>query len=97
MKIKEEITKSNGEYYATKPKKATPEALYVWRMLMFFISKNPKHQCIPYGADFELIKSYGVKEAQAKVKELDIILAKLIKEVPETKRYGMNAWRGVTI
>lgn len=45
----------SAQIRATKPK-AGPSA-YVWRNVVFMVSRNPQHQCLPVLADFYLDKA----------------------------------------
>jgi|GEM_PF-4563203 len=47
------ITSKNGELRSTKPKDGN--AAYVWRMVAFSLSTNPRHRCMPVTADFGVV------------------------------------------
>jgi hypothetical protein len=48
------ISLKNGKIRASKPQN-DGEAAYVWRMVVFYCSRNPKHRCMPVCADFDLV------------------------------------------
>ena len=48
------ITLKNGKLRATKPKN-DGDACFVWRMVAFYASPNPKHKCMPVCADFDMV------------------------------------------
>ena len=43
----EEIVKAGGVMKSSRPKRASGRAQFLWRSLVFGISPNPRHQCIP--------------------------------------------------
>ena len=89
--IATQVVKRNGVMYSSKPKKASGDAKYVWRMLAFFVSQNPQHQCIPVTADWDLdIDSYD--ERRARAKELDTLVEKLENTIPIWERHGVLRW-----
>ncbi len=46
--ILKDLIKKDGSFKTTKPKDG--HAAYVWRMVMFTISSDPKHHCMPVNA-----------------------------------------------
>lgn len=97
MKIAEQIVKRNGQLYASKPKKASGEAQYVWRMVVFMVSNKPAHQCIPVTAEFDLPDKYWNGEnahelRRARTKELDKLADAIIDTVPKHQWHGVMRW-----
>lgn len=84
----------------TKPKVNDPitgKAAYVWRMVVFYVSPNSRHHCIPVAADFDLPAfdengKWRANIAQEMAKELDVLVDKIVDLVPSEQRYGLNAW-----
>lgn len=69
------LNSRTGELRASKPEvqdgdRRTGIAAYAWRMAAFSVSPNPKHQCMPVCADFDLPDLYphswysGLTQAQ---------------------------------
>lgn len=96
--IVSQVFKSDGSLYRTKPKNATGEAKYVWRMLAYYISTNRQHQCMPTTADFDLEAldengKWSARVAQAQSKELDVFVENILKTIPSDKLPGILRWR----
>lgn len=97
------VTKNGKGIRASKPKHIDAEpntgrAAYVWRNVMFLISKNPVHHCIPVMADFYLCKNDfadGYKELSAFKKELDKIVDMIVETVPVNERHGLKRWAAI--
>lgn len=69
----------------------TGEAYYVWRNVVFIVSQNPTHQCMPVMADFDIqIKDY--KERRIRCKELDVLVDKIVNLVPKDQWHGISRW-----
>jgi hypothetical protein len=85
-----EITKPDGRLYASKPGMATPEARYVWRMVVYMVSPKPQHQCMPVTAYFELGAYHKVKELLDNT--LDPIADQIIDAVPVLEWHGVARW-----
>ena len=97
MEIAEQIVKRNGQLYASRPKKASGDAQYVWRMVVFMVSNKPAHQCIPVTADFYLDEEYWNGEnafdrRRAHTQELDKIADAIIDIVPKREWHGVQRW-----
>lgn len=96
-KIAREITKKDGSIYSTKPKKATGEAKYVWRMIVFQVSSIPAHQCMPVTADFDLPERYWSKDTSWDEKiairqELSDIGDEIANTIPKEQWAGIIRW-----
>lgn len=100
-KIVEIIIKDN-KIRKTKPKvndndPITGKAAYVWRMVVFYVSPNSRHHCMPVAADFDLPAfdengKWRTSIAREMAKELDVLVDKIVDLVPPEQRYGLNAW-----
>ena len=92
-----EIVKNNGEIYLTKPKKASGEAKYIWRNVMFYISPNRVHHCIPVMSEFDLpLEYFGSAENHSrrreKIEELDQIVDEVVNTFPKSEWLGVKRW-----
>ena len=89
-----ETVKPDASLYASKPTGATGRGKYLWRMLAFGISPNPKHHCIPVTADFDLNDDLGgdwdATRAEAKV--LNELATQVERLVPIEERHGTLRW-----
>lgn len=97
LKIAQEITKADHSLYASKPQKASGEAKYIWRMVVFQVSKIPAHQCMPVTAEWELPEIYWdksvLKENKNKMrKELDDIADEIVNTIPKSEWHGVIRW-----
>ena len=100
LALVQEIIKPSGEFYKAKPKKASGEAKYVWRMAMFFLSSDRKLQCIPVTAEFDLPDRYfgNVEAWEARrelVQRLDAVVDAIVDSVPPTEWRGVRRWAAV--
>lgn len=98
LEIAEQVFKSDGSLYKSKPKNASGEAKYVWRMLAFYMSTNRQHQCIPTTADFDLDAQdengkWSAHIAQKQAKDLDNIVDAILKTIPSEKLPGLKRWK----
>lgn len=66
---------------------------YIWRMVAFFVSPNPRHHSMPVTADFDLEGKYA--ERLALTKKLDAIVDKITNAIPMTEWHGVDRWRGL--
>ena len=66
------------------------EAAYVWRMVAFQISPEPKHQHMPIMADGDL-NGIG-DEKQPRQEELDDLVKRIVDSVPATQWHGVTRW-----
>lgn len=74
-----------------RDKPATGRCAYVWRMVMFSVSRNPKHHCMPVCADFDLCPDDWADRKEL-LKELDVIVNAEIDKVPKHKWHGVHRW-----
>ena len=65
-------------------------AAYVWRMVAFQISPNPKHQCMPCTATFDLPGPHEHQRFLAE--ELDLIVKEIVDAVPPRQWHGVIRW-----
>lgn len=98
--ILSQILKKNGTLYSTKPKKASGDAKYIWRMLSFYISNNSQLQCIPTTADFDLETydengKWNARMAMNRSKELDRIVDSILSQIPDHLKHGLLRWKKV--
>ena len=84
-----------GHLRASKPKldgtKEAGRAAYVWRMVAFYVSSNPRHQCMPVCADFDLRES-DWNTRRALCKELDVLVDKITNTIPTEQWAGVRRW-----
>ena len=93
---------NKGHLRATKPKnpKNLSEAdsgiaKYVWRLLVFSLSNENAHQCMPVMADFDLPGKYAseeFKEAHARGNRIEKAIMAI---VPKHEWVGVARWRGL--
>ena len=97
------VVKKNGEIRATKPKideenPTTGKAAYVWRKVVFMVSKKPAHNCMPITADFDLpavdetTGKWSYKDAMEMSKKLKGLEDAIIHSIPVDKWHGVNRW-----
>jgi hypothetical protein len=96
------VVKRNGEIRASKPHidKAdhrTGKAAYVWRMVVFQVSKKRAHQCMPICADFDLPAyddngKWSCSIARDMAKGLDPLADLIVNLVPKSEWHGLNRW-----
>ena len=93
--IKDIVNKNGKGIRKSKPKvdksDATGRAAYVWRMVMFTVSKNPVHHCIPVCADMDLCDSDWANRKDV-IKTLDHIVEAFIQSVSKSEWYGVRRW-----
>jgi hypothetical protein len=97
QKILDIVVKKDGTIRASKPtktKKIEPdlwgEAAYVWRMVVFQVSRNPVHQCMPVCADFDIRLKFDERRKVTRV--LDSLVDKIVDLVPVTQWHGILRW-----
>jgi len=86
----------SGSIRASRPtldrdKPETGERAYVWRMLVFYVSSRPKHQCMPVMAECYLPQD-DYDDRKDRAKELDVIVDTILDAVPAHERYGLKRW-----
>ena len=90
------INSRTGELRTSKPRVdksnyVTGRAFYVWRNLMFYLSRNPQHHCLPIGSDLYFThRDWNNRRAVAK--ELDAFVDRIADTIPKTKWYGIQRW-----
>ena len=88
----EEIVKAGGVIRSSRPK-ASGRAQFLWRSLVFGISPNPRHQCIPVTNEFYLfdeLKDWDLVRAESKV--LDGLAVQIERLIPVEQRHGTLRW-----
>jgi hypothetical protein len=94
------VVKSNQTVRKTKPKLTgaiSRKAAYVWRMVVFQLSSNRQHQCMPVCADFDLPANdengkWSSRIAREQAKKLDLLVYAIVESVPTEQRHGINRW-----
>lgn len=67
------------------------QAFMVWRHVVFSVSRNPKHQCIPCTDDLYLpIENHDERRAEAK--RLIALADVVISAIPKTEWHGVQRW-----
>ena len=64
-------------------------AQYVWRMLVFHLSDEPQHQCMPVMCYYELPRP----AIEAPV--LDKLVDRVMDKIPVTEWHGVMRWAGL--
>lgn len=92
-----EIVRSDGTLYASKPGKASVEAQYIWRMVVYMVSPRQRHQCMPVTAEWGLASKYGslYQDRKAVLAALDAIAAQIVDSIPVAQWHGVRRWSGV--
>ncbi len=85
----ERITRPDGRLRATKPD-TDPETNYVWRMVAFYVSPNPRHHHMPIVADLELPGSFDERNRLRRY--LMDIVDRIVDAVDKTQWYGVHRW-----
>jgi hypothetical protein len=96
------VIKSNGDIRASKPRVdkgdiISGKAAYVWRLVVFQVSKIRAHQCMPVCSDFDLPAydangKWSCSIAREMAKELDPLIDILVHAVPVTQWHGIHRW-----
>lgn len=90
-----EVFKKNGDFYKSKPKKASGDGKYVWRMIAFY-SGVDSH--MPVGADFDLDDSWWERNQETRrlrrehTKTLDWIAQEIVNHFPKAAEKGTLRW-----
>lgn len=88
-----------GELRRSKPKDGT--AAYVWRMVGFQISSDPRMQCMPVTADwgveipadFQPGEEFDFRRRGAYCRErLDPVVNAIVDLVPKSEWHGIRRW-----
>lgn len=72
-------------------------AHFVWRMVAFLTSPNPKHQCMPVMAECYLWPKEGTTSERAEAartlaKQLDVIVDAITDCIPKEQWAGVRRW-----
>ena len=97
------MNQRNGRLYASRPRKATGDTVYLWRILAFHLSPKPEHQCMPVTADMDVGPDHKPgdtaentrKRFQARdvrVKVLSGIVKRVIDLIPPNQWHGARRW-----
>jgi hypothetical protein len=78
--------------YANKQDAETGIAAYVWRMVVFQVSQNPQHQCMPCTADFDLPGHYGDPVNKLAQQRADAIVDAIVNSIPVHQWAGVQRW-----
>jgi hypothetical protein len=105
MEIVDLIVKKDGSIRSTKPKvdendHRTGKAAYIWRMIVFLVSPNPRHHCMPVTANFDLpaYDEKGMWRSQIAGKmadDLKYIEDAIVNSIPKIKWHGVHRWARV--
>ena len=88
-----ETVKAGGVMKSSRPKRASGRAQFLWRSLVFSLSLNPRHQCIPVTSEFYLfdeLKDWDLVRAESKV--LDNLATRIEQLIPIEQRHGTLRW-----
>ena len=88
-----ETVKNDGELRSSKPRKGTGRGQFLWRQLVFGLSTNPRHHCIPTTDQFDLmneLKDWDKVRAESKV--LSDLAVRVEALVPIEQRHGTLKW-----
>ena len=98
-KVVSEITTKNGKFYKSKPKNASGDSKYIWRMIAFYSGIRPE---MPMTAEFDLDDVYWEQPLASKdlvrelrrihVKELDSIVTEILNLFKGSVEYGTLRW-----
>jgi hypothetical protein len=61
-------------------------------MVAFYVSPNPQHQCMPWGADFDLPTKYILTTGKELRKPLDELVDKIVDTIPVLSQSGTMRW-----
>lgn len=89
------ITRPDGTLLATKPKVVESNiescrAAYIWRMVAFFTSPLPRHQCFPVTAELDL--PWEIRESKVRLAELNEIMDRIVDAIPMAEWNGVRQW-----
>lgn len=91
--------KNAGSLRASKPDHASGDSQYIWRMVAFTLSTDPKHWCMPICADLDIEVPAGVesrsKYRAERAKRLDDIVDKVCNSIPKEQWYAIRRWKGI--
>lgn len=91
--------KNAGALRASKPDHASGDSQYIWRMVAFTLSRDPKHWHMPICADLDIDVPIGVmsrsKYRTERAKHLDKIVDKVCDSIPKEQWYGVIRWKSL--
>ena len=97
------VVKKNGQIRATKPKvkedePITGKASYVWRMVVFMVSQNRVHQCMPITADFDLPAydeegKWSSRKSREMAETLKAVEDSIVNGVDKSQWHGVRRWQ----
>lgn len=92
------ILKSDGvTIRASKPRirnRIDSYAAYVWRMVSFFCSPNPKLQCMPVMCWYDIIAPSD-EERKVVARGLNELVDKITALIPVSEWHGVFKWKGL--
>lgn len=96
------VIKKDGSVRSTKPKldknnPITGKAAYVWRFVVFTVSKVRAHQCMPCTADFDLPAhgpdgKWSSAAAREMAKELHVLESMISGSIDKREWHGIARW-----
>jgi hypothetical protein len=95
--IVQRIVKPDGTLRASMPPHKDAQggrAAYVWRMIAFQVSPNPRHHCMPIAAEFNL-KDEDWDNRREVIQWLDDLVKRLVDAVSMQEWHGIHRWRRV--
>jgi hypothetical protein len=78
--------------YANDKDKEAGIAAYVWRMVAFQVSDNPKHTCMPVLAFCDLPQHYQGEERKSIERMADAIVKAIVDSIPPSEWRGVARW-----
>jgi hypothetical protein len=87
------IVDREGRIRESRPEITDPYsgcAAYVWRMVCFIISPNPKYQCLPVMATDYVPQ---IPEREKLLDWLDALTDKILTQIPTRRWLGIVRWR----
>ena len=85
-----EILKADNTLYQSKPKNASRDGQYLWRVVAFGISPNSQHHKLPTKASRDL--NGNTLEQKSRARELHQLALQIEQAVPVTERHGSTSW-----
>lgn len=76
--------------HATEQDRLRAKAAYTWRMVVFAVSQNPKHQCMPVMAFCDLDGESDARHSLEKA--LDDLAERIIRSIPFGQQHGTVRW-----
>ena len=75
---------------ATEQDRLRAKAAYTWRHVVFAVSQNPKHQCMPVMAFCDLDGDSATRRSTEK--SLDDLADRIIRSIPFDQQHGTIRW-----